>query len=236
MKAIGYIRRSKASDDRTISLLEQQRQVEDYCSRLGHEVAGTVVHDGVSGAKRARWDDIYRLLAETGSKVLVVYNQDRLARDGAGLMDNLTRISLELGIEVHEVGTGLMDIRKATAKFAIAVRGATDEFYRDLIREKTTDALRYKKSRNMRYNYKAPLGYRHVEVGSDSKGKPLFSLEKDPEEQRALVLIQECGEKGLGAIRTVEVVRSTGYEGRLSICTVHRILKRIRKGAKAIEN
>lgn len=214
--ALGYLRRSKKSDAKTVSLLEQQRQVERYCKEHSFDLVGVIEDDGVSGAKRSRWPRILSAIIEKRARVLVVYNQDRLARDNAGLMDNLRQLT-DSGIEVHDVSAGLMDIGKSVPKLMVQMRGAFDEFYRDVIREKTTDALRYRKDNHQRWNCNAPFGWQW------SEGK----LATCPAEQRALRMIQENAH--LGARKLVRLIATPGYEGRISVSTVHRILGKMRK-------
>jgi DNA invertase Pin-like site-specific DNA recombinase len=213
--AIGYVRRSKAAEDTTVSLQEQQRQIEEYCLRHELLLACVVVHNGVSGGKRSRWSDIARAVADNHAKALIIYNLDRLSRDVSGLLDNLQRMALE-GVTVHEVGTGRIDLKRASSKLMVAVRGATDEFYRDMIAEKTRDALAYKRSRGEKYTNLPPLGYEY------SQGKLL----ENPQEQHALEAISLGRSQGWGARRIVRQLKSTGYQGRLGVTTVHKILHR----------
>lgn len=213
MNAIGYVRRSAKSEDNTVSLQDQEQQIRDYCSKKNFTVAGIVSHDGISGAKRSRWEEINKSILETGSKVLVIYNLDRLSRDAAGLLDNLRRLSL-CGVRVHEVGSGVLDLSKSTSKLTISVRGVMDEFFRDVVSEKTSDALRYKRQQGQRYTNLPPLGYEYVD------GK----IVAHPQEQTALGIIAHCRLKGLGARRTQKALKNAGYVGRMGIATIHRLL------------
>ena len=49
--AIGYIRRSKKSDDSVVSLQEQEHQITKYCQSHDFCLASVVSHDGISGTK-----------------------------------------------------------------------------------------------------------------------------------------------------------------------------------------
>ena len=218
MKAIGYIRRSKKAEDNTISLLEQERQVREYCSAMGFECAAIVAHNGVSGANRGRWLDINTAVVLHAAKAIVVYNLDRLSRDAVGLLENLRLMALA-GLTVHEVGQGPLDLRQAAGKLSIGVRGLVDEFFRDVIKQKTTDAIRYRKDQGRRYCHHAPFGSRW-EGGR---------IVEDVEEQRALKLMQSARALGLGVQSTVRFLRHHDYRGRLSTMTVYRCMKNIEK-------
>ena len=213
MKAIGYIRRSKKSEDRTVSLAEQEQQIKAYCATKAFELAQLIRHDGVSGAKRSRFDEITKSLTENQGQVLVVYNLDRLARDASGLL-NYLRLLTAQGIAVHEVGTGALDLVRSTGKLTVGVRGLMDEFFRDVISEKTIDALRYKRENGKRYTNLPPLGF----VYQDGL------LVEDPAEQQALIVVQACRVRGLGARRTQRELIRVGYRGRMSLGVLHKLL------------
>ena len=215
MIAIGYIRRSKKAEDNTVSLLEQERQIRLYCESKGMVLGAIVTHNGVSGAKRERWTEIRSMVEQHQARAVVTYNQDRLSRDGAGLLDNIRRLAA-IGVEVHEVGVGHMNIRKPISKLTIAMRGAMDEFYRDVIREKTADALRYRKDQSQRYTRQPPFGFA-FEAGR---------MVSDPEESRALGIIKSGALAGLGARKVIRRLQSSGYEGRQSVFVIHQLVKK----------
>lgn len=214
MNAVGYIRRSAKSEENSVSLQEQERQIREYCSKTGMECVRIVSHDGVSGAKRSRFDEITKSVYETESKALVIYNLDRLARDASGLLEHL-RLMASCGVVVHEVKQGPIDLRKATQKLTISVRGVMDEFFRDVVSEKTRDALSYKRTNGLRYTNVAPMGFCYVE------GKIVPEIE----EQRALSLIAEGCERGLGARAIRRMLKAAGYTGRMSQSTLYRTMK-----------
>ncbi len=213
-KAIGYVRRSAKAEDNTVSLQEQQRQIEDYCAKHGFTLEAVVEHNGVSGAKRSRWSDIGLAMHKSNAKALVIYNLDRLSRDVAGLLDNLRRLASS-GIAVHEVSSGVIDLTKSTNKLTVSVRGVMDEFYRDVVSEKTADALRYKRQHGQRYTNVPPLGFTYAD------GK----MVEHPQEQTALTMIAQCRDEGLGARRTRRKLLEAGYTGRMGIATIHRLLR-----------
>jgi len=54
MAAIGYIRRSKESSERTVSLQDQRARIATYCAEQGLSLAEIVCDDGISGGRRER--------------------------------------------------------------------------------------------------------------------------------------------------------------------------------------
>jgi len=212
-KAVGYIRRSKKSEAATVSLQEQRQQIEHYCATHDFELVSVVSHDGVSGTKRERFKDIEVALALSHATVLVIYNLDRLARDGDGLMGYL-KLLHRRGTNVHETSSGRINLDKALERFTVSVRGAVDEMYAGIISEKTKDALRYKREHKQRYTNLPPFGSAYRDG----------LLVAHPEEQRALSLLSHYQALGLGARRAQKALQKTGYQGRMGISTLHRLL------------
>ena len=217
--AVGYVRRSakkRKVADPTMSLQEQERQIREYCAQHAMSLARVVSHNGISGARRSRFDDINRAVSETNATALVVYNLDRLARDVGGLLDHIRGLALR-GVAVHEVGQGPVDLKNYNKKLLVGVRGLMDEVYRDVISEKTTDVLRSKRELGLRYTNVPPLGYRYQD------GK----MVEEVEEQRALQVIAACCRNGFGARRIRHALIETGYAGRMSISMLHRIKSKL---------
>ena len=225
MKAIGYVRRSKASEDKTVSLQEQGRQIEQYCAGFGLELCEIVSHDGVSGAKRERWYDIKAAVKRHQAGAIVIYNLDRLSRDAVGLLDNLTELARS-GTQVHEVGQGAIDMADPTKKLATGMRGMFDEFFRDTVKKKTKDALAYKKSKGVRYCHHAPYGFRFAQS----------IFEPCPIEQWGVGFIRQCVAKGYGVDRTLSALQGVQYQGRMGRMTIYRVMKKLQEEIEASEN
>jgi DNA invertase Pin-like site-specific DNA recombinase len=54
MIALGYARRSKESDGRTVSLEDQRERIAAYCAERGWQLVEVLVDDGESGGRRER--------------------------------------------------------------------------------------------------------------------------------------------------------------------------------------
>ena len=218
MNAIGYIRRSKSTkyskgDSTVVSLDAQRDAITRYCEARGFTLCGILSHDGISGTKRIRFAEIEKHVLDSGAQVLVIYNLDRLARDDAGLQAHFDKVYRQ-GIRVHETTGGEIPYDKAMDRFMLRIRGAMDQLYAEVVSEKTTDALQYKKSNGQQYTRIPPFGYAY-------HGGLMVP---EPEEQRALLIIRQCHEQALGARRTQRALVSAGYAGRMSIAALHRVL------------
>lgn len=226
MKAVGYIRRSKKSEDNTVSLTDQHSHIRRYCENEHLELEQVLPHDGVSGGKRKRFIELKALIQKHEAGAVVFYNLDRLARDAAGLDDFLMWCAAE-GIVIHETTSGVIDTKKAISKFVNRVRGAVDELYRDIIGEKTRHALDFLKSHGRRYSNSPPFGYSHRQIGwNEKRNKPVCELIEDAEEQRALVIINRCARNKLGRYSTYATLRAASYHGRAGLSMIQRLLKK----------
>ena len=120
--ALGYIRRSKESGDRTISLEDQRARIEAYCHEHSFALAEVRADDGVSGGRRERLERLAERVKATGARIVVVYHLDRFARDLAAPLDYLRRFSRR-GVELHVVGRGRVEADTATGFIVTARRG-----------------------------------------------------------------------------------------------------------------
>jgi DNA invertase Pin-like site-specific DNA recombinase len=69
--ALGYVRRSKASGARTVSLEDQEARIADYCRAQSWTLAEVLVDDGVSGGRRDRLQRIQAALRRHEAGVVV---------------------------------------------------------------------------------------------------------------------------------------------------------------------
>lgn len=157
--AVAYIRRSKQADERVVSLAVQRSAVEKYAAEQGWTLVALVEHDGISGGRRGRFQELDAALRTHAASRVITYHLDRFARDCAGLLDWLASASRR-GIELHEVGRGKRAADRSSDFLGIAVEGAVAEHYRLVIAEKTSDALQRIKAEGKRWTRVAPYGVR----------------------------------------------------------------------------
>jgi len=179
MIAVGYVRRSKESGPRTVSLEDQRVRITEYCQTQGWPLVEIVTDDGVSGGRRERLDRLTERVRVTGARVIVVYHLDRFARDLAATLDYLRQFSRR-GVELHVVGRGRIEADSATGFIVTAVEGLAAEHYRRVISEKTRDALARLRAQGRRISRWAPYGFR---LGPEGRLRP------DLREQGTLTLI-----------------------------------------------
>ena len=211
MIAVGYVRRSKKSEARAVSLDEQRRHITEYCEKAGLTLAHVVSHDGVSGTKRKRFPDIRKAIKDHGAGAVVVYNLDRLARDTEGLLGEFKSYR-KAGVQLYESTSGLIG-DSALDQLMLTIRSGLDEFYAKVTGQKTSGALQLLKSEGRQYTRIPPFGYAYF------KGR----LVREPDEQAAILMIQNRDD--LTAAGILAVVRESGYTGRLSVNTVWRVLR-----------
>src|SRR5215470_5163446 len=215
--AVGYIRRSKESTTRTVSLEDQRTQIEAYAAAQGWQLADTVSDDGVSGGRRERLERLDARMRECRAQIAVVFHLDRLARDAAALLDWLERAGRK-GIELHVVGRGRVEAQSASGYLMAAVEGAVAAHFRKVISEKTRSALAVVRARGV-WLGGAPLGFTR-------QGGRLLP---DAEGHQMVAAVLELRQQGL-------TERAIGLQLDMPRSTVHKVLARDRRIIHAKES
>jgi DNA invertase Pin-like site-specific DNA recombinase len=128
----------------------QLRELREYCSRRGWQVAGEFVDVGISGAKEKR-PELDRLLADAHRRrfdSVVVWKFDRFARSVSHLLRALETFQA-LGIEFVSLSEQ-MDTSTPTGKMVFTVLGAVAELERSLIAERVRAGLRNARAKGKR--------------------------------------------------------------------------------------
>ena len=160
MKAVGYIRVS-TNEQATegISLIHQEAKIKAYADLHEMDLVEVISDAGISAKTVDKRPGAKRVidLASTGEvEVIIVYKLDRMFRNAAEAL----RISQELnnlGVALHSV-TERLDTQSAMGKFFFTIMAAAAEMERNLISERTRDALSHKKASGKVFNH-APYGY-----------------------------------------------------------------------------
>jgi len=213
MIAIGYIRRSKKSEEHNVSLDEQRRHITEFCAGAGLTLDHVISHDGVSGTKRKRFPVIRKAIKDYNARAVVVYNLDRLARDNAGLIEEF-QLYRKTGVALYESTSGLIG-DGALDQLMLQIRGALDEFFAKVTGQKTAGALKLLKSQGRKYTRIPPFGYAYID------GRMVLN----EEEFRVLGQIAHFKLEGLTAAKIETSIRATGYMGRLSVRTIQRMTR-----------
>ncbi|MCK4786226.1 MAG: recombinase family protein [Desulfobacteraceae bacterium] len=146
-----------------ISLRHQEEKIKAYAALHEMELVEITRDEGLSAKtvdKRPGATRVIDMAATGEAEAIVVYKLDRMFRNAAEAL----RISQELnnlGVALHSV-TERLDTQSAMGKFFFTIMAAAAEMERNLISERTRDALRHKKALGEVYNH-APYGYDIVE-------------------------------------------------------------------------
>lgn len=144
--AIGYIRVSTADQaQHGISLDTQRALLEAEARRRGWSVE-IVADEGVSGAteRRPGLDKALTSLDAGSASVLLVTRLDRMTRSVAGLGAILGRAQ-QHGWDVVMLSPGI-DTTEPAGRFTTAILACAAQYERDLISQRTREALAHKKS------------------------------------------------------------------------------------------
>lgn len=160
MKAVGYIRVStdeQASEG--VSLDNQRKRIEAFCVAKDWTLVNVYEDVGKSGKDLDR-DGVQKLIKDSGKGVfnaVVVYKVDRISRRQRDLWYLIDDVFEANGIGFVSVNEPF-DTTSAIGKACLGMIGVFAQLERDLIAERTKDALKYKKEKGD-YLGTVPLGY-----------------------------------------------------------------------------
>jgi len=216
--AVGYIRRSHESDQRTVSLATQRTAIERYATEQGWDLAAVLEHDGISGGKRSRFAALDAAVKSHGARFVVAYHLDRVARDAAALLDWCASAA-KRGIELHIVGRGRTETATASGYLTVGVEGLVAAHYRLVIGEKTKGALTHLRETGRRWTRVPPFGW----AWKDGQCVP------DPAEQAVVAKARALRSSGLSLRQVSAELAAAGMLGRtgrpLSAETVNSIVR-----------
>lgn len=187
MKAIGYIRVStQGQADDGISLDAQRAKIAAWADLNGYILVEVFQDAGISGTKADRPGLAAALAAVGRGDALVVYSLSRLARS--------TKHTIEVSERLAKIGADLVSISEkidttsAAGKMVFRLLAVMAEFERDLVSERTTNALQHKKAQGGRVG-QIPYGKR-----LDIDGKTLVD---DPAEQEVIRIVKALADDGM---------------------------------------
>jgi DNA invertase Pin-like site-specific DNA recombinase len=223
--AIGYIRVSTEEQAAEgVSLSAQEKAIRTYCELKGLILLKIVTDPGVSAgkalSKRTGGAEVLRAVATKEVDSVVVYKLDRLFRNCPDCL-TVTEAWDRKGVSLHliDLGGQSLDTSSAMGRFFLTVMAGAAELERNMIRERTTAALKHKKENGEL-------------VGSTPYGKQLCEdgchLEVNHEEQKVVSLIRDLRNQGLSYQKIVNHLTTHGVPargGKWHLNTVVRILK-----------
>jgi site-specific DNA recombinase len=204
MGAIGYVRVSTDEQAREgVSLENQREKISAYCALNDLTLLNIVADEGLS-AKNLNRAGIQNLITQVKhGKVdsVIVYKLDRLSRS---VKDIISLIEL---FEKHKVAfhsiLDKVDTKSATGRFFLNILSSLSQLERELIGERTRDALSHKIRKGERVGH-VPYGYI---LGPDCRG-----LLEEPTEQEGIALIQELRANGFGYRAICRELTAKGYK------------------------
>ena len=159
-KAVAYIRVSKGTQD--LSFEAQEERIRAYCQLAGLRLVEIIREGAVTGKpKLNRRPEGSRVAALTAAGVchIVALKLDRLFRSAVDALSHVEEWE-QAGISLHLVDMGGQSVNTGSSmgKMLLTMLAGFAEFERNMIAERTTDALRHKKAHGEVYNH-TPYGY-----------------------------------------------------------------------------
>jgi DNA invertase Pin-like site-specific DNA recombinase len=217
MKDIGYIRVSTEDQAREgISLDNQEAKIKAYATLNGLDLTEIIKDAGISGKtlNRPGIAKVLKMIEAREIEAIIVYKLDRLSRK---TLDNLTLIESfdSNGIAFHSIMEKI-DTKSAQGRFFLTILSALAQMERDLIAERTRDALAHKKTKR-EWTGRIPFGYRVEDC----------HLVEDPEAMRTIQKAKRMKTDG-------KSVRAISEALNLSLGYVHKVintdLRKIKNG------
>lgn len=201
MKAVFYIRVSTQDQaNEGVSLEAQLAKLQSWATLNDAEVIGTFEDAGISGTRSDRPGLAAAMDTACRHKAaLVVYSLSRLSRstsDTIALAAKLDKSGAEL-VSLSEK----IDTSSASGKMIFRLMSVLNEFERDQIAERTSNALAHKKSKGELVG-SVPFGYTLAADG--------ITLEENPSQQKALGLISKLRDKGLSLRQIAQELSQLG--------------------------
>ena len=187
-----------------------------------------VTDAGVSGGKpmhcRAGGQRILALVQRSTVAHVVTYKLDRLFRDCADCL-TVTAAWDKKAIALHLVDLGgqTLDTSSAMGRFFLIVMAGAAELERNLIRERTSEAMGYVKSQGHKTGGDVPYGYA---VAADGR-----TLVVHEQEQAMLEAIRTARQRGYSQRQVVAELAQQGFTTRKGTPLILRQVQRIMEQA-----
>ena len=229
IKAIGYVRVSTRDQaDSGASLASQRTKINAYAILHDLELVEVIEDAGYSAKSLDRPGMTKLLQLIRGRKIttVVVAKLDRITRSVRDLGE-LIELFQRSGVEFASVADHI-DTSTASGRLVLNVMGSVSQWEREVIGERTSEALAVMRAQGKRISRFAPFGYR-----GDGNG----SWVEDDDEQRACRLIVRLRARGLSLRQVGAELERRGVRartnGRLSPKVIASVLRAKAKAAAA---
>ncbi|MGD0883574.1 MAG: recombinase family protein [Thermodesulfovibrionales bacterium] len=200
-RAIGYVRVSTSEQAlEGISLDNQKAKIKAYCALNDLELSEIIEDAGKSG-KNLNREGIQALMGMLKRvDAIIVYKLDRLSRK---VIDTLTLIETfeKSGVTFHSLNEKI-DTGTAMGRFFLNITASLAQMERDLISERTKDALQMKIANGERAG-QIPYGWRLAEDGN--------ALIPHVEEQEVITLARRLHDHGMSYRAICEALTKAGH-------------------------
>ncbi len=220
--AIGYCRVSTEDQAREgISLDNQEAKIRAYADLNGLELVRIVRDEGISGKtmNRPGMNRIQEMIEAGEIEAVITYKLDRLSRRTIDILNALEAWEKK-GIAFHCV-LDRIDTSSAVGKFLLTILSAMAQMERDLISERTVDALSHKKQSGG-WLGNVPFGYQRHD------GR----LVENPDQQATIRKMKAMHRPGRSGKR--KSMRAIASDEGLSLATVHKVLSHTPKELNAM--
>ena len=193
--AIGYVRVSTQEQvSEGVSLDAQRDRLRDYCKAYGIKLIDIKVDEGISGGtlERPGLQAALQLLRRGRANTLIVVKLDRLSRS---LRDVCTLVEELFSDERYHLLSlcGMVNTHSAAGRMVLMNLANYAQFEREMISERTRDALRHMKAQGVRLG-PAPYGFAFGTECDSSGRRKLIPI---PEEREVIQKIKSLRAEGL---------------------------------------
>ncbi len=166
LRVVGYTRVSTLEQSREgISLDNQEHKIRAYAELKDMELVEMIVEEGKSGKtmNRPGLQKIINLINKKQIDGVICYKLDRLTRKTRDLLYLIEDVFAKNDIQFISLNENI-DTSSASGKFFLTVMGAMAQMERDLIAERTVDALQEltRQGRRLGSPDRIPLGFKLI--------------------------------------------------------------------------
>jgi site-specific DNA recombinase len=227
MRAIAYLRVSTDEQARSgLGLDAQKAKVKAYAELYDLELVGVFVDEGKSAKNinRPGLVDALEMLESGQADGLLVAKLDRLTRSVRDLGDLLESYFHDTGFALLSVSEQI-DTRTAGGRLVLNVLGAVSQWEREIISERTRDALAVLQSNGVQLGGEA-LGWTRKRTA----GQRHATIVEDADERQTVQRIHKLRADGLSLRAIAARLSAEGYKtkrgGNWAAETVNKIVKR----------
>ena len=219
MRAVGYIRVSTDEQaNEGVSLDNQRKRIEAFCIAKDWTLVDVYEDAGKSG-KDLKRNGIQQLITDAKDSkfdIVVIYKLDRLTRSVKDL-GYLIELFDKHGIAFSSVSDNF-DTTTANGRLVLNILGSVAQWERDIIVERTREALAYKRELGQKTGGDVPFGYDVTDDGT---------LVENPKEQKVARHIRQLRDEGMSYNAIAKALNSKGYTTKRGCSWTHKQVKRV---------